>query len=143
MRHLLPGLAMLSLGAMAALSPESDLGAAPISPHPSGEGDHEVVEGASDAPAPDEKPEAVPAKPAPARARAKPAAAEPDDGLVEAIVRRGTVVTGTFADPITVGPGGTVRLAPAEVRALRADGVLVDPDGVDLPAFQGPTVGRG
>ena len=143
MRHLLPALAMLSLGAMATLSPENDLGAAPISPPPSGEGDREAVEGAAAQSTQDEKPDATPAKPAPARSRAKPAAAEPDDGLVEAIVRRGTVVTGTFADPITVGPGGTVRLAPAEVRALRADGVLVDPDGVDLPAFQGPTVGRG
>jgi len=65
---------------------------------------------------------------------------EPDaDGLVEAEVRRGTVVVG---DGEAVGPGGLVRLTPEDVKALRADGVLVDPLGVAVPAYDGPIVGQ-
>lgn len=66
------------------------------------------------------------------------AAAEPTN-LVKAIVRRGTVVIGPHGEETHVGPGGEVLLPEEDVAALRASGVLHDPDS--LPSYlTGPSV---
>lgn len=75
---------------------------------------------------------------------APPAAAVPavNKGKVKhitATVRRGTVVVGDHGSEEHVGPGGQVTLPEADVIALRASGVLHDPESAPMvPA--GPTV---
>lgn len=70
--------------------------------------------------------------------------------LVDAIVKRGVVVTGTrtFQEEsgllledktIEVGPGGKVRLTAKEVASLREAGFLVDPEGPDIKTGMGPS----
>lgn len=143
------------LAAASALMMSADAGGAgglDLGPGPGDAGDGgaataAAADGAAAAPAAaPAAPAARAASPAKVRRGAAAAAAEvlkEDDGLVEAVVARGTVVTGTFADPVHNGPGSTVRLSAKEVEKLRADGVLVDPNAAPLPEWQGPTVGRG
>lgn len=70
-------------------------------------------------------------------AEAAPAAAPKAKGpkLVEAIVRHGTVMVGVHGEEKPVGPGGKVLLPEDDVIALRARGVLHDPESP--PSFDG------
>lgn len=108
--------------------------AAPVNFAPEGGGGGAGDGSAADAAA---EPAAQAAAAAPAVAAAPPAAR--GKKLVSAIVRRGTVVVGDHGSEVHVGPGGQVTLPEADVVALRASGVLHDPDSDPLvPA--GPTV---
>jgi hypothetical protein len=100
-------------------------------------------------------------KPAPKQPAAPPPEPE-DDDVVEATVRRGTVVWGgtpdTYKDtgqldarggrimrrlrgeePTHSGPGEKVQLAYRDVKRLRASGALVDPGTPDIPVGLGPS----
>lgn len=63
---------------------------------------------------------------------------EEDGDLVEAKVRRGTIVWG---EKQHAGPGDTVKLPRDDVVALQARGVLEDPDRAAPPTGAGPTYG--
>ncbi len=93
--------------------------------------------------------------PAPAKKAAKKKAAPEEDTssskMVEATVRRGTVMVGDHGEEEAVGPGGKVTLPEKTVLALRKSGVLHDPEAP--PSFAsgpiadidnvGPSVGEG
>jgi hypothetical protein len=73
-------------------------------------------------------------KPKSKKAKAAEAAeAEAAGGkMVEAVVRRGTVMVGEHGDEEAVGPGGRVTLPEKQVIALRKSGVLHDPDSAPM-----------
>lgn len=61
-----------------------------------------------------------------------------DPTLVAAVVKRGVVIHGAG---LTASPGETVHLPADEVAALRARGVLEDPDAAPIATGAGPSFG--